>query len=168
MSTGDTCRQVRDTIAALRDDRYDAITAEKMAAAESHLNECELCRGALAEVRAEPRTPLSDVVEMPTPQTWHRVWDVIDHGAKPAKIAPLRILRFARPWSTFAAAAVVMLMIGLWRVIPGDDWEFRLAGPNDVEIELLEVFGDSTSMIMSAGGDDDEISIIWVMDDEGA
>lgn len=46
-----------------------------------------------------------------------------------------------------------------------DDWAFQLAAAGDVEIESIEVFGDSTSMLMSFG--DDDISIIWVMDDEG-
>ena len=61
-----------------------------------------------------------------------------------------------------------MLMVSLWRMTPAtdtDDWAFQLAVAGDVEIESMEVFGDSTSMLMSFG--DDDISIIWVMDDEG-
>ena len=70
---------------------------------------------------------------------------------------------------TLAAAAVVMLMAGLWRIIPSagsDEWAIHLASVNDVEIESLETFGDSTSMIMTAG-DNSEIEVVWVMDDKG-
>ncbi len=170
MSTAQTCEPYRESIVALRDGRFDMIDQDQMRAAESHLNDCAACQALVAGAVAQPEPTLREAIELPTEQAWNAAWDTVDGASSSRTATPHRILRFARPWGTFAAAAVVMLMVGLWRVLPAsdsDDWAFQLAGINEVEIEWLEVSDDSMSMIMSAG-DDDEISIIWVIDDEGA
>ena len=170
MSTTRTCEQYRETIVALREGLFDGIEAERMRAAEKHLNECEGCRALLADASARPEAGLRDAMQLPTEQAWDDAWErVAAVGGGSRGASTQRILRLARPWGTFAAAAVVMLMVSLWRVMPDAEstgWALQLAGVDDVEVESLETFGDSTSMLMTAG-DDDEISIIWVMDDEG-
>lgn len=170
MSTAQTCEPYRDSIVALRDGRFDMIEPDQMRAAEAHLNDCAACQAVVADAVVQPEPMLREAIKLPTEEAWDAAWDKVDGTTSSRTATPRRILRFARPWGTFAAAAVVMLMVGLWRVLPGtgsDDWAFQLAGINEVEIEWLEVSDDSMSMIMSAG-DDDEISIIWVIDDEGA
>ena len=170
MSTAQTCAPYRESIVALRDGRFDMIEPDQMRAAESHLNDCAACQAVVAGAAAQAEPALCETVKLPTERAWDAAWDEVEAAGASRTAAPHRILRFARPWGTFAAAAVVILMVGLWRVLPGtgsDDWALQLAGINEVEIEWLEVSDDSMSMIMSAG-DDDEISIIWVIDDEGA
>lgn len=170
MSTVQTCEPYRESIAALRDGRFDMIEPDQMRAAETHLNDCAACQAVVAGGAAQPEPTLREAIELPTEQAWDAAWDKVDGASSSRTATPPRILRFARPWGTLAAAAVVMLMVGLWRVLPGsgsDDWAFQLAGIDEVEIDSLEVSDDSMSMLMSAG-DDDEITIIWVIDDEGA
>lgn len=169
MSTSRTCEQHRETIVALREGQFEAVETEQMEAVETHLNECESCQALLAGAAARPEAALREAVRLPTEQAWGEAWERVDAASESPAPSTQRILRFARPWGTFAAAAVVMLMVGLWRVMPDPEsngWALQLAGIDDVEIESLETFGNSTSMLMTAG-DDDEISIIWVMDDEG-
>ncbi len=169
MNTARSCEQFRETIAALRQGRFDAIDPDQMAVAETHMNDCAACRSALVNVTPIPEPRLCETAVLPADESWNNVWDKVDESTATPTHAQARILRFMRPWGTLAAAAVVILMISLWRTAPGtgtDDWPFQLAGAADVEIESMEVFDDSTSMLMSFG--DDDISIIWVMDDEGA
>ncbi|MCH7870552.1 MAG: hypothetical protein IID33_02520 [Planctomycetes bacterium] len=168
MNTTQSCENYRETIAALRDGRFDAIQPDQMAAAETHMNGCAACRSALTDVTPIPEPQLCETATLPADESWKSVWDKLDESAATPNHTQARILRFVRPWGTLAAAAVVMLMVSLWRMTPAtdtDDWAFQLAVAGDVEIESMEVFGDSTSMLMSFG--DDDISIIWVMDDEG-
>ncbi len=170
MSTEQTCEAYRESIVALREGRFGAIEPDQMRAAEAHLNDCAACQALVADAAARPEPALREAIELPTEEAWDAAWDKIDTAGASRTATAHRILRFARPWGTFAAAAVVMLMVGLWRVLPqtgSDDWAFQLAGINDVEIESLEVSDDSMAMLLTAG-DDDEISIIWVIDDEGA
>ncbi len=165
MNTTQSCEPYRQTIAALREGRFDAIEPDQMAAAETHMNDCAACRSALENVTPIPEARLCETFALPEGESWKKVWDNVDEAAATPPHAQARIIRFMRPWGTLAAAAAVMLMVGLWRT-GTDDWAFQLAGAADVEIESMEVFGDSTAMLMSFG--DDDISIIWVMDDEGA
>ena len=168
MNTAQSCEQYRQTIAALRDGRFDAIEPDQMAAAETHMNDCTACRSELADVTPIPEPHLCETAALPANESWNNVWDKVDDAVAPATHAQARVLRFMRPWGTLAAAAVVMFMVGLWRMMPGtatDDWAFQLAGAGDVEIESVEIFDDSNSMLTSFG--DDDTPIIWVMDDEG-
>ncbi len=169
MNTAQSCEHYRETIAALSAGRFDAIEPDQMAAVEMHMNDCAACRSALADVTPIPEPRLCQSPALPADESWSNVWEKLDAAAPSTTHVQARILRFARPWGTLAAAAVVVFMVSLWWTMPGtaaDDWAFQLAGAGDVEIESMEVFDDSTSMLMSFG--DDDISIIWVMDDEGA
>jgi hypothetical protein len=93
-------------------------------------------------------------------------------GWKPAPPPP-RLLRLVHPGGLLAAAAMVLLMVGLWQGVPAaaGEWKFDLAHADDVEIQSIQVYDDNgVPLVFSTnGGNEDGVSVIWVVEEsEGA
>jgi anti-sigma factor RsiW len=162
MST--SCEQLAAALQALIDGRLDALAPEYVSAMETHLNECPTCAARLAAAQARPEDTLT--APAPDPARWDAVWDRIDAPPVAETVPPRRrVPATLRLWSGLSAAAAVILIASLrWLAPPATDssWNLRLAGPEDVQIQTLEVFGDATSIVLTAEGDDDA-AIIWVI-----
>lgn len=102
MNTAQSCENYHETIAALRDGRFDAIEPDQMAAAETHMNDCAACRSALANVTPMPEPQLCETATLPADESWKSVWDKLDESAATPTHTHARILRFVRPWGTLA------------------------------------------------------------------
>lgn len=167
--------------------RFDELAPDEVARVETHLNDCSACAELLAHETAAIERPtrggtdassVGDAplglpsVETPSAEAWERVWDNVERSASAASVRSKpqgrHIIRFLYPWSAFAAAAAIVLMVGLWRLAPRTQtWALDLAGADDVEIQLLEVYGDAMPFVISGDAEGD-VSMVWMMDDEGA
>ena len=110
------------------------------------------------------KTSLSVMVVVP----WVAVWEGIENASATTDLQPKRsrstiVLRF---WPVGAAAAALMLAVGLWRVghLPGSRHNMQLS--SHVEVHEIEVFGDATTFV--ALDEDGGAAMIWVVQDEGA
>lgn len=187
MSASGECQQLREPIQAMVQGCFDDLAPDEMTRVEAHLNDCSACAALLANetppiersTRAggdassvdDAPLPLPSV-ETPSAQAWEHVWDNVERATAPAsarrKPQSRHIIRFLYPWSAYAAAAAIVLMVGLWRLVPRTQtWELDLAGAGDVEIQLLEVYGDAMPFVIS-GDEEGDVSMVWMLDDEGA
>jgi len=162
------CNRLSDVVTALAQGRFDEVGPEEMADVEHHLNQCGDCAALLNDAAPAPGRPLDVDVTAPSKAQWDQAWQRIDAAtAKPAR-QRRHPLQLARNWAFLSAAAAVVLAAGLWQWhdagLPSN-WDLRLAGSSDVTIESIEVFGDSTAMVMNTG-EADNATIIWVMEDE--
>ncbi len=194
MSATNACQTHRETIVALRGGRFDAIAPDRMDAAELHLNGCEACQRMLAGVTPghDPLVAAAGEASEPPQAVWEAMWRRIDSAKAPASAtfdaagaaarrvdqpifggerretaaaAPPRLLRLVRSTGILAAAAMVLLMVGLWQAVPAraSEWEFDLAGADDVEIESMQVYDDNgVPLVLSTGGEEG-VSVIWVV-----
>lgn len=163
------CETIRHAVDALLDGRFEAISPEAMAAAEAHLNECPHCAARLEAALPASDSMLRAKLDVPRPDAWHAVWERIELETRPRQTAPT-VYRFARTFSALAAAAVLLLAIGLLRFGPfsgGASEELRLAAAEDVQIESLEINGDEMPFVISAG-EKENIPVIWFVQNEGA
>lgn len=164
------CEQLADALLALIDGRPDALAPEQVAELETHLDECPTCAARLARVQARPEATLHDALAAPVPEPalWDAVWDRIDARSTAVSVTARRRLPVTlRLWSGLSAAAAVILLATVWWLTPPAadyPWDLRLAGPDDVNIQSLEVFGDATSIVLTAEGDD-AAPIIWVIEE---
>ncbi len=161
------CRDFEGAIGHFVAGRLDAIAPERMAALEEHVNGCAACAARMESAGAVPGDVPDDTVAPPNEDEWARVWSGIEHGAERTVNAP-RPGRWLRTVQTRGAiAAALALTIGVWQFGTGgaeSTWVLELARGDDAEISSIEVFGDSMPMVLSAG--DDEISVIWVFENE--
>ena len=162
------CEQLADALQAFIDGRLDALKPGRVAALETHLNECPACAARLAAAQARPEDALRDAIAAPAPDPtqWDAVWDQVDARSAAVSVPARRRLPVTlRLWSGLSAAAAVILIAALWWLAPpaaDSPWDLRLAGPEDVKIQSLEVFGDATSIVLTAEGDA-AAPIIWVI-----
>jgi anti-sigma factor RsiW len=165
-----TCEQIADELQNLVEGRLDTLAPEHMSAIEAHLNECPTCAARLARAQARPQADLRDRLAAPAPARapWDAVWERIETHSAAEPVPPRRRLPVTlRIWSGLSAAAAVILLATIWWLTPpatDSPWDLRLAGPEDVQIQALEVFGDTTSIVLTAEGDD-AAPIIWVIEE---
>ena len=162
------CEQFAAALQALIDGRLDALAPEQVAALEAHLNACPTCTARLADAQARPEAALRDslATPVPAPALWDAVWDRIDARSAAEPVPARRRLPVTlRLWSGLSAAAAVILVATIWWLTPpaaDSPWDLRLAGPEDVQIQSLEVFVDATSIVLTGEGDA-AAPIIWVI-----
>src|SRR5262249_32758416 len=87
-----------------------------------------------------------------------------------ARSQPLRrgLGRHIRAWSTVAAAAVLLIAVGVWRGRghgQHDRAAIQLARGDDVHIDSIEASAHEGPMVISTCGDQG-IQIIWVVESE--
>lgn len=162
------CNRLSNVITALSQGRFDEVGPEVLANVEHHLNQCGECAALLNDAAPAPGGPFSVDVTIPSKAQWDRTWQAID-GASAKRVTQRRHpLQNARNWAFLSAAAAVVLAAGLWQWHDAgqpSNWDLRLAGSSDVAIESIEVFGDSTAVVMNTG-EAENATIIWVMEDE--
>jgi len=162
------CHILADAMAALAEGRFDEITPQVMAEVERHLNECPDCAARLGTAAPGAGDLLHVEARAPSAAEWALVWQRID-GAAQQEAHQRRRHRLGhgmRPWMGLSAAAALLATAGLWQWHESAGrarWDLRFAGPGEAAIESLEVFGDATAFVLSAG-DDGAASIIWVME----
>jgi len=166
----EACERLSALIKALAEGRCDELAPEDITVLEAHLNECAVCGARLAEARATLEPGLDQAFVDPPPDRWDGVWERITASSvEPvAEPAPAGWRRVLRSWASLSAAAAVLMVAALWQFVPqggSGEWDFRLAGPGDVAIESLEVFGGSTALTLSVD-EDSGVSIVWVMEEE--
>lgn len=168
-----TCEPYAAAVTALADGRMDSLTPEQVDAVAQHLNECPACAGRLADVSSTLPLPTSLAVADPPAQAWALLWEAIDrreHAMSSARDEARGVWPFRRFVQTFSAVAAALLVgLGVWQFTrpsePAARGIYELAHAGDVTIESLEVSGDDTSFVVTA---DDDVQVIWVVEDQGA
>lgn len=104
----------------------------------------------------------AEAVDRPAIRTWDSMWGRIDAAtASSSGASRSRILRLWRP---LAAVAAGFLFLAAWQVAQPplvEPWPLRLA--TDTEIQSLEVYGDATPFVVSAGQNGSAIKVIWML-----
>lgn len=164
------CEHFATALETLRDGRFDDVAAEEMAALEMHLNNCAACAGALADEAPRPEAAFVVGSDMPSAADWDGAWQRIDEATAAAPPAPVgRRPRYAfRMLSGISAAAAVVLLATLAWLSPPSvaaPLDLQLAGPGDVHIDSIEVFGDATSIVLTTEGDN-PAPVIWVIEED--
>jgi anti-sigma factor ChrR (cupin superfamily) len=164
------CERWRKAVDDLAAGRFDALSPEEMAEVGAHLDACESCAARLARRTAEPEPALRLNEQTPTEEQWAGVWENIASASAAPAARSIRKPAWRRwaPYAT-AVAAGVILLIGLWW-LPGQLTpkapELRLAAADEMKIDSLAVYDQGTPVVLTVGEDHDEISIIWVIEDE--
>lgn len=171
------CDELRESIDRLAACELESLSAEAVARAEAHLNECAACADRMSAMAAEPEGVEATAVAGPTSETWERVWKGIEAASSGAAVqragnlqAWKRHRTLYRIWSGMAAAAVLMISVGIWqlaRSVHEGAGVLDLARSGDVRFGGMQVFGSATSFVLAAG-EDENIPVIWVVEDEGA
>lgn len=161
------CRDFEDAIGHFVAGRLHAIAPERMAALEAHVNGCAACAARMESAGVVPGDVPDEAVAPPNEDEWAKVWSGIEQATARTVSAPRpgRWLRTVQTWGAIAAA--LALTISVWQFGAGgaeSAWVLELARGDDTEISSIEVFGDSMPMVLFAG--DDEISVIWVFENE--
>ena len=164
-----THEKLEEAVTALAEGRFEALTPDQMAEVEAHVNTCDSCAARLAMAPAVADRELAGDVETPPAEVWGDVWRRIDETAVRAEVPrPARgWARRWRAWAPVSIAAALLVAVGLTQLVPdrgGSLTALLPAGSGDVEIVDLKVFGDATPFVVSAGSQD-EISVIWVIED---
>ncbi len=168
------CRQFEPLLTMLADGRMDQLTPEQMDSVAAHVDACPACEARLAGVSSQMPLPSGLAIEAPSTQQWSGVWAAIERAAvQPARAVAPGNLRWPvrRIVQAFTAAAACLLVgLAVWQYVGPSDAAPRLtldlAHASDVAIESLEVAGDDTSFVVTAGAEDD-IPIIWVFEKTG-
>ncbi|HEY3243965.1 MAG TPA: hypothetical protein VGM03_11510 [Phycisphaerae bacterium] len=164
-----TCEQLRGALDSLSAGNVAALQPETVSQLEAHLNACAACAACLTDRPAVAERVWLSGVPVPAETAWERVWQAVEHAAPASRIQRLRagVVRHARVYGTLAAAAVLLLAIGIWHATtrPARLPVFQLARGSDVQIESIEVPADEMPMVISTDGDEG-ISIIWVVSRE--
>lgn len=153
--------------------RLDDLAPAQIAEIERRLNNDP----ALAE-RLANRLPLVDraarLAPQPSDAEWQRVWNSIaDAGAHAGAAIPSRIRRrIPAPrllglWRGVAALAACIMLVLTWQALGPSPPNGQVRPALNAQIDSLQVFGDRTGIIVSAG-DGEAFAVIWVMDNEGA
>ncbi|MBU0640056.1 MAG: hypothetical protein KKB50_14410 [Planctomycetes bacterium] len=156
-NTNDDIHAMLDTIAA---GGLDSLSPEQVARLEATASYNSAVAGRLARLpaTAEPVGGLSP--ELPSEAHWDQVWQRIAAARGPT------VLRLAR-WRPFlAAAAVLVMMVGLWGITQrpaAAAWPVEWA--QAIEVDALEAGDDATPCVLAAGVDD-EIALIWMFEKE--
>lgn len=153
--------------------RLDALTPEQVEALESRLNDDPAAAARLADA-LPPADALVTAAAPPAPTEaeWRRVWEGIEaafatgrsRSAAARMDALRRPRRILRLWESLSAAAACLALALIWQAGPAPasaGWHMSLS-PN-VEINSLEVFDDSTPMVLYPG---EGGAVIWVLDDQ--
>lgn len=151
----------------------DALTPEQVARLESVLNDEPAVADRLAGQIAAPDRCLAGVLreseqaEMPRAAAWEAAWERIDAPGAITRFVEKRggVARILRRWRPLAAVAAGLIMAALWRIstaAPVRPWPMQLAA--DVEINALEVTGETTPFVVSTG-DEGDVQVIWVLPD---
>jgi anti-sigma factor RsiW len=173
------CETIRATLTAAVAGRFDELAAEQVAALEAHLAACPGCAAELAACKPARDPVLTTAVRVagegprPTAAAWEALYRDIEARVvatpalprrAPAVFAAARTQRpipaaLLRWWRPLAAAAAVLLAVGVWRLerpnpVPADSFELA----TNVEINSLEA-GPDTTVYTSEGG-----AVIWVID----
>ncbi|MFO0840385.1 MAG: zf-HC2 domain-containing protein [Phycisphaerae bacterium] len=180
-----TCRDFDSSLTALVAGRLDALSADQIDALQAHLDDCESCALRLSQAPVAAKgdsvaAALAAEVVPPTAAQWEQTWSQIESRTAGARGAEARsvptgrrepagapMLRRVLRWTPIAAAAAfVLVYIGVSRLShPDPGWTPTPGGIADVQD--LEVFDDSTPMVLSAGGDNG-VPVIWVIQDGGS
>ena len=148
---------------ALEAGQLDTFTPEQVARLEEHLNADEAAAGRLAGQRPPADPVVQTPAATPSAEAWERAWKRIEAAARPASTRSTG--RTLRLWgSAGAAAAAVLLAVGLWRWPAGDEWPVEWA--QSIEIDDLEVLEGRTAFVTAAQSDED-VPVIWVLDGGG-
>ena len=162
------CETIRAALQAVETGRLDALSDAQVSSLESHLEECAACAARLSGAKPPMDSSKRAPPAGPSDAEWSAVWEGIENASATTDLQPKRsrstiVLRF---WPVGAAAAALMLAVGLWRVghLPGSRPSMQLS--SHVEVHEIEVFGDATTFV--ALDDDGGAAMIWVVQDEGA
>ena len=162
------CETVRDALQAVESGRLDGLSNAQVSSLESHLEDCAACAARLSGAKPPMESSRFAPPAGPSDAEWGAVWDGIESASATTGSRPVRTqLRFVRRfWSVGAAAAALLLAVGLWRVggLPGSNHTMQLS--SNVEVHEIEVFGDATTFV--ALDDSGGAAMIWVVQDEGA
>lgn len=158
---------------ALQAGDLDALTPEQMDRLEGLLNSrpqlADTLTGRLAAPDARLRAALDDEAADagPSAPEWERAWNRISTSSGAASTSRRATGRFWRLWAPLTAAAACLLMAASWwgSALPAgpQPWPMKLA--TEVEINELEVYGNATAFVVSAGGESG-VGIIWVLEEE--
>jgi len=125
------------------------LTAPELEAAEAHLAACPTCATTTACLR-EAQALSAELTEEPvTREEWDQAWaGILERIDRPRPIGLLR--RFLVP---LAGAAVLMLALGLWAILPGrggDPVAVVVDVQADCLVDSLETAEGYTSMYQEA------------------
>lgn len=156
-------RDIDELLALVAAGQLDALSPEEVERFETALAADDALAARLAEMPVGA-SDLPDVMT-PTAAEWNRVWAGVERSQRRG----WHLGRLVHHWQAMAAAAVIVLMVGIWELMPTNvkqakSWQLR--PDNDIQVVDLESFGDDTPVVL-AGGDGD-FPVIWVMEDSGA
>jgi len=162
-------------------DQLDDLTPDQVAQLERYLNERPAAAQRLAARRPALAPSLPPAAPVPNDAQWNAAWSRIDSrrdadfgravdadkaaGRVPCRARPRRVFTL---WHGIAAAAACIVLVVSWSVFrTSNGGRAPIQPATHARIDNLEVFGDRTAIVMSAG-EDDPFPVIWVMDNEGA
>lgn len=169
------CMLLRDSLDALVADGFAALSPDRIAALEAHLNSCRDCAERIGAARP---SDVSDGVRMaaravvpPTAAEWESVWnrvEVATQGNSSVWSAGGRGI-WRRAWRPLAGVAACVMIVAAWRfaspivqprlfVPPPVDGLWRLADAGDVEVLEFEV-GDGMTAVVGGGP-----TALWVIE----
>lgn len=120
--------------------------------------------GARLNAVATPETPLVAAVGAPRAAAWDDTWEAI--ARRTASRSGGR--RLGMWQQVFAAAAAVLLAVGIWQgrlPMAADGRPVEL--DSSVEILSLEAYGEQAPMVVTVG-DEGSYPVIWLVDESGA
>jgi hypothetical protein len=144
----------------------DQLTPAQVAELEAGLNITPASEFAQQLAQPEPALAVAlaaaAATDRPAIRTWDAMWDRIDAATTSSRVAPRN--RLLRLWRPLAAVAAGLLFLAAWRVAQPpivEPWPLQLA--TDTEIQSLEVYGDATPFVVSAGQNGSAIKVIWML-----
>lgn len=158
--------------------RLDQLAPAQIAEIERLLNHDPALAERLAG-RIPPLDRAARLAPQPSDDGWQRVWNNIANAAAKAPAGtpagartgaaaavPPPTHSLVNLWRSAAALAACIILVITWRALgpslPGGQVRPAL----NAQIDSLQVFGDRTGIIVSAG-DGEAFPVIWVMDNEG-
>jgi len=165
-----SCQNIGTLLTALVEGRFDDLSPDEMAVVEQHLNECAECSSRLAGVDGTCETAIMADVQEPSAEQWDQTGAAIDDSLSSVtgqRSSTFRFGRMAMAGLSVAALLAIGVTVGQFAMRSGLAGRgMQLASASEVEIESVEVFGDTDLLVLNTG-DEGDPSIIWVVEDSG-
>ncbi len=164
----DTLQEMERLLSKVRQGRLDDLTPGQVAELEAWLRTRPAEGARLADARPPLEgwlTALLPPPPPPSPAEWRRVWAEVERAAAPRTALRQRLIPV---WQGLVAVAACALLAASWHALrpPRMDGIWALRPASHVQIDSLELFGDTTVLVDTAA-EEGGLPVIWVLDTQG-